>query len=129
MSKFNWQSRWQETVGKTVTGLSDGAARCISSLTIGCLRGYMIACTSCTGIARLAEIVQQLDLVQQLPGVQVEAKLGRKARCKSRAGPASAQHQQQPQEHHKRKPGYPLPPPACEYTFLLHSPTRPRRAL
>ncbi|CAK0760107.1 hypothetical protein CVIRNUC_002744 [Coccomyxa viridis] len=27
MSKFNWQSRWQETVGKTVTGLSDGAAR------------------------------------------------------------------------------------------------------
>lgn len=34
MSKFNWQSRWQETVGKTVTGLSDGAARCAISFSI-----------------------------------------------------------------------------------------------
>ncbi len=81
MNKFNWQSRWQETVGKTVTGLSDGAARYTGPLIAGCSRGDMVPVS--IGSAGLAGMVQQPVLVQELNAVQIETELGGQARCKS----------------------------------------------
>ena len=43
LGKFNWQSKLQETVGKTVSGLSDSAARCSSNP----LCGNRVVVTGC----------------------------------------------------------------------------------